>query len=101
MNTPFHCNRFDSIDQNTYPPGNMCKGQTVNETQQGWQSSKPGDLARRWPAYQGCWIALIGDQVAGVGRTREAAQLAARHSRPRERISDIVYIPPAPGPDSS
>jgi hypothetical protein len=43
-------------------------------------------------AYRGCWVALVGDQVAGVGATAEAARLAAHHSRPRERISAIVWV---------
>jgi hypothetical protein len=44
-------------------------------------------------AYGGCWVALIGDDVAGVGATAEAAQLAARRSRPRERIRATVWVP--------
>lgn len=44
-------------------------------------------------AYRGCWVALVGGQVAGVGTTAEAAHLAAHHSRPRERISAIVWVP--------
>ena len=43
--------------------------------------------------YRGCWMALIGDQVAGVGQSAEAAQLAARHSRPRERITALIFVP--------
>ena len=43
--------------------------------------------------YAGCWVALIGDQVAGVGTTAEAARLAARRSRPRERIRAMVWVP--------
>jgi len=49
-------------------------------------------------AYRGCWVALVGDQVAGVGMTAEAARLAAHHSRPRERISDICWIPDEQAP---
>jgi hypothetical protein len=44
-------------------------------------------------AYAGCWVALIGDEVAGVGTTAEAARLAARRSRPRERIRAMVWVP--------
>jgi tRNA nucleotidyltransferase/poly(A) polymerase len=44
-------------------------------------------------AYRGCWVALVGDQVAGVGATAEAAQLAAHRSRPRERISATRWVP--------
>lgn len=43
-------------------------------------------------AYRGCWVALVGDQVAGVGATAEAAQLAAHRSRPRERISAVLWV---------
>ncbi|MBE2231988.1 MAG: hypothetical protein IAE85_00685 [Anaerolinea sp.] len=44
-------------------------------------------------AYAGCWVALVGEKVAGVGATAEAAQLAARRSRPRERIHATVWVP--------
>jgi hypothetical protein len=44
-------------------------------------------------AYRGCWVALVGEQVAGVGATAEAAQLAAHRSRPRERISATYWVP--------
>lgn len=44
-------------------------------------------------AYRGCWVALVGGQVAGVGATAEAARLAAHHSRPRERISATLWVP--------
>lgn len=47
-------------------------------------------------AYRGCWVALVGEQVAGVGATAEAAQLAARRSRPRERITAILLVPNDP-----
>ena len=47
-------------------------------------------------AYRGCWVALIGDQVAGVGSSEEAARLAARRSRPRERITQVCFVPAAP-----
>lgn len=51
-------------------------------------------------AYRGCWVALVGEQVAGVGATAEAARLAAHRSRPRERISATLWVPDeqAPGP---
>ena len=52
-----------------------------------------GGPGEKFDAYQGCWVALIGDQVAGVGHTAEAARLAARHSRPRERISAVRFVP--------
>jgi|GEM_PF-1855721 len=50
-------------------------------------------LAVDLSAYRGCWVALVGGQVAGVGATAEAAQLAARRSRPRERISATLLVP--------
>ncbi len=50
-------------------------------------------LALDLAAYRGCWVALVGDQVAGVGATAEAAQLAAHRSRPRERISATQWVP--------
>lgn len=47
-------------------------------------------------AYRGCWVALVGGQVAGVGATAEAARLAAHRSRPRERISAVLWVPDQP-----
>lgn len=47
-----------------------------------------------WRVYAGCWVALIRGRVAGVGHTAEAARLAARHSRPRERIDGVYFVPP-------
>lgn len=44
-------------------------------------------------AYRGCWVAMIGDQVAGVGVTDESARLAARRSRPRERVTAVLFVP--------
>lgn len=44
-------------------------------------------------AYRGCWVALIGDQIAGVGLNEDAARLAARHSRPRERVTAVILVP--------
>ncbi len=43
------------------------------------------DLADLSP-YTGRWVALFGQQVAGVGQTAEAAAQMARHSRPKERF---------------
>lgn len=48
--------------------------------------------ASLWP-YAGCWVALIGGQVAGIGASPVEAELAARHSRPRERIDEIRFVP--------
>jgi len=60
------------------------------------QPDKPlkpaGDLA----AFAGCWVAFVAGQVAGVGRSAEAARLAARQSRPRERIQAVRYVAPLP-----
>lgn len=47
-------------------------------------------------AYRGCWVALVGGQVAGVGATAEAARLAAHSSRPRERIGAVIFVPNQP-----
>ena len=44
-------------------------------------------------AYSGSWVAVVGDPVAGVGTTAEAARLAAHRSRPRERISAVLRVP--------
>ncbi len=64
---------------------------------------QPGPLADNQPqtpidlsAYRGCWVALVDGQVAGVGKTFDAAQLAAHRSRPRERISAILWVPNDP-----
>lgn len=56
-------------------------------------ASQPAPIILDLSAYEGCWVALIGAEVAGVGATAEAARLAARRSRPRERISAIVWVP--------
>ncbi|MFZ2488509.1 MAG: hypothetical protein WAZ19_10335 [Anaerolineae bacterium] len=61
------------------------------------QPTFPLDLS----AYRGRWVALIGRQVAGVGVSAEAAQLAARHSRPRERISQTLFVPPVEPDDTT
>ncbi len=36
--------------------------------------------------YAGRWVALIGEQVVGVGRTADEALQAARHSQPKEQF---------------
>ena len=36
--------------------------------------------------YAGNWVALLGDQVAGVGHTAEEAKRQARRNRPRDRF---------------
>jgi putative nucleotidyltransferase with HDIG domain len=45
--------------------------------------------------YTGRWVALIGNEVAGVGYTAVAAEHAARRSRPRDRF--ILQFVEAPG----
>jgi putative nucleotidyltransferase with HDIG domain len=45
--------------------------------------------------YAGRWVALIGEQVVGVGYTAEEAYQAAQHSRPRVRVK-LHYVE-APG----
>ncbi len=42
--------------------------------------------------YEGRWVALVRGQIVGVGRTAEAAWLAARQSRPREE--PLVFLVP-------
>lgn len=59
-----------------------------NASSQGGDGGQLASLA----AYRGCWVALIGDQVAGVGASDEAARLAARHSRPRERVTAVLFV---------
>jgi hypothetical protein len=48
--------------------------------------------------YEGCWVALVRGQVAGVGRTADAARRAAKQTRPREDPIVILvhHMPPAP-----
>lgn len=58
----------------------------------GDSAGNDGDETTGLAVYRGCWVALIGDQVAGVGQSAEAAQLAARHSRPRERITAVLFV---------
>ena len=41
--------------------------------------------------YAGRWVALFGDQVAGVGFSAVEAEKAARHNRPRDRFM-IRYV---------
>jgi hypothetical protein len=42
--------------------------------------------------YAGRWIALVRDQVAGVGRTAEEARLRAKASRPKDD-PQVVFVP--------
>lgn len=45
--------------------------------------------------YAGCWVALHGQHVVGVGHSRSEAYGAARRSRPKHEPSDVVYVHPA------
>ena len=54
---------------------------------------KPSAPAPDLNAYAGYWVALIGQEIVGVGQSAEAAQTAAHYNRPRERISAIVFVP--------
>ena len=47
-------------------------------------------------AYEGRWVAIIDDQVAGVGHTAIAAEHMARRNRPRERIT-LQFVEPPDG----
>lgn len=46
--------------------------------------------------YAGRWVALVGDDVAGVGYTAVAATHAARRSRPRDRFT-LQFVEPPDG----
>ena len=46
--------------------------------------------------YAGRWVALIDEQVVGIGATAVAAQQAASHNRSRERVR-IYFVEPAGG----
>jgi len=47
-------------------------------------------------SYEGCWVALVRGQVAGVGASADAALRAAKHTRPREEPVVILvrHMPP-------
>lgn len=60
--------------------------------QSGCFTGGDGGQATSLAAYRGCWVALIGDQIAGVGASEDAARLAARHSRPRERVTAVLFV---------
>ena len=47
-------------------------------------------------AYAGRWVALVGDQVAGVGDTAIAAERLGRRNRLRERLA-IYFVEPEGG----
>lgn len=44
-------------------------------------------------SYAGRWVALIGDQVVGVGYTAEEALQSAQHNRPKERAV-VTFVEP-------
>jgi hypothetical protein len=60
-------------------------------------SAEPGPEVDLSP-YVGCWVALVRGQVAGVGRTAEAAERAAKRARPREEpvVIRVRAAPPPP-----
>ncbi|HDQ74097.1 MAG TPA: HD domain-containing protein [Chloroflexi bacterium] len=43
--------------------------------------------------YAGRWVALIGDQVAGVGWTAAEARRAAKRNRPKEWAAAVIFVP--------
>ena len=43
------------------------------------------DQASILPLYAGRWVALVGEDIAGVGHTAESAQQMAQRNRPKER----------------
>lgn len=47
-------------------------------------------------AYAGRWVALVGDEVAGVGHTAVSAQQMAQRNRPKER-SRPYFVEPTSG----
>ena len=47
-------------------------------------------------AYAGRWVALVGDQVAGVGDTAIAAERLGRRNRLRERLA-VYFVEPEGG----
>lgn len=46
--------------------------------------------------YQGNWVALVREQVAGVGETGHAAARMARRNRPKEKIT-LQFVEPSGG----
>lgn len=48
--------------------------------------------------YVGRWVALVGEEVAGIGTTAVAAAHAARRSRPRDRFTLQFVEPPGGRP---
>ena len=42
--------------------------------------------------YAGRWIAIVRDQVTGVGRTAEEARLRAKASRPKDD-PQVMFVP--------
>ena len=59
---------------------------------------EPADLH----SYVGRWVAIIGDRVAGSGRTPRAARQVAAHNRPKEKARiAFVQLDPAGSPHLS
>ncbi len=53
---------------------------------------KAVDIPIDYSLYAGRWIAIVRQQVAGVGRTAEEARLRAKASRPKDD-PQVVYVP--------
>ncbi len=58
-------------------------------------SNPPADTPDLTP-YQGNWVALVREQVAGVGQTGHAAARMARRNRPKEKFT-LQFVEPAGG----
>lgn len=49
-------------------------------------------------SYQGRWVALVGEKVAGIGNTPDEARRLAGRNRPKERVTVQFVAPPAAAP---
>lgn len=54
------------------------------------------DAFNKDAAYAGMWLALVGDQVAGVGQTPDAALHLAHANRPKDKLR-LHYVDPLAG----
>ncbi len=66
---------------------------SMKKSRLSWQELSP---------YAGRWVAMIGDRVVGVGWTASEARQAAKRNRPKERATDVIFVPVAevtPGGD--
>jgi len=57
----------------------------------GQSPTEPGPEVDLSP-YEGCWVALVRGHVVGIGRSAEAARMAAKRSRPREEPQVILVL---------